>query len=546
MQTPPIPSNESTRLETLRSLRLLNSAPHPSFDSITALAAHICQTPIALISLVDSDRQWFLSRHGLEIRETSRDVAFCAHSICQSRPVIEVTDATADVRFADNPLVTGYPGIRFYAGAPLVMQGNQAMGTLCVIDSHQRELNETQRLMLRQLADLTEQMLRYQQGHAELQHRRIHDVTRHHELLVASSSAGLDLKSFVDSNYVYQYVNRTYLDYWGQQSHEIIGHTVADLMGDEQFINMVKPRLDIAMMGQAVSYEATIEFPRKGKRHLEVFYLPARDESGNSIGTVVRGHDVTRLREREEQLRATVSMLEHKSLEQQRFIHIISHDLKEPVNSINNFSDLLRQDCYSEMSPLARRYVDFVYGGGRRMKALLDDLTNLLVLDQHAIKLESVDLNELLHQALQDLSAAIKRTHGQIETDTPLPKVVEDPTLLRIALQNLLANALKFVSPGVQPKVTISAEHSESHWNISVRDNGVGIPSEKLNAIFDMFQRLHTRKEYEGTGLGLSICRRVIELHGGMIGVSSILGKGSCFTISLPTDIKQSTGNQSI
>lgn len=537
MLLPPVPDNEALRLQTLRSLGLLDTGPKATLDAITALAAGICQTPIALITLVDEDRQWFLSRQGLTLEETSREIAFCAHAICASQPVMVVPSATSDSRFDDNPLVVGAPGIRFYAGAPLVLQGNHAIGTLCVIDRRERQLDETQLQMLRQLADLAEQMIARDQDHAELQRRRIEDITRQHEMLVASSAAGLDLKSLVDCHYVYQYVNRTYLDYWGQESSEIIGRTVPDLMGHEQFTRVVKPRLDRAMAGEAISYEAVIDFPRKGKRYLEVFYLPARNDQGQIVGTVVRGHDVTPLKLREQQLRDTVSMLEHKTLEQQRFIHIISHDLKEPVNSINNFSGLLQQDFRESLPAPAQRYVDFVHAGGRRMKVLLDDLTDLLVLDKHLLNLRETDLNDLLQQAAQDLHAALVRTGGNIEVESPLPVVRCDPTLLRIVLQNLLANALKFVTPGVQPRIRLSSERSDTEVKISVEDNGIGIPSDKFSTIFDMFQRLHTRKEYEGTGLGLSICRRIMDLHGGSIAIRSQPGAGSCFTIHLPLSV---------
>lgn len=530
----PLPENESQRLQALRSLHLLDSPPRASFDAITALAAHLCQTPIALISLIDSDRQWFLSRQGLTLPQTRRSEAFCAHSICQSEPVMEVPDATTDPRFADNPFVTGSAGVRLYAGAPIRDTDGMALGTLCVVDQRARQLGEEQRAALRQLADLATHLIEREQEHLELQRRRTDDTTRQHELLVAASAARLDLKSFVDADYVYRYVNRTYLDYWGQRASDIMGKRVADLMGEELFRQIVKPRIDRAMAGQSVSYEVAIDFPVKGLRHLEVYYLPARNDQGQIVGTVVRGHDVTALKQREEQLRATVALLEHKSLEQQRFIHIISHDLKEPVNTINNFSGLLVQDFGPGLSPVARRYLDFVHAGGRRMKVLLDDLTDLLLLDKHMLSPQPTDLGALAQQAVQDLQAAIERTGGQVELAEPLQTVTGDPTLLRIVLQNLIANGLKFVLPGTAPRVRLSSQRDGGRVRLSVQDNGIGIPADKLATIFDMFHRLHSRKEYEGTGLGLSICRRIMELHGGHIDVTSRPGQGSCFTLHLP------------
>ncbi len=147
----PTPKNEVQRIKVLWQYNVLDTVPEAVFDELTELAALICGVPVALISLVDEDRQWFKSRQGITLKETSRDVSMCAHAILQSELFI-VPDATRDARFKDNPLVVASPKIRFYAGAPLVSPDGHALGTLCVIDTVTRRLTADQKQALRVLA----------------------------------------------------------------------------------------------------------------------------------------------------------------------------------------------------------------------------------------------------------------------------------------------------------------------------------------------------------------------------------------------------------
>lgn len=149
--TAPLKNHEATRLKVLWQYDVLDTVPEELFDDLTELAARICEAPIALISLVDEDRQWFKAKVGVSINETSRDISFCAHAIKQEDLFI-IPDATKDSRFAHNPLVISDPKIRFYAGAPLITPDGHALGTLCVIDKVPRELRQEQQQALRVLA----------------------------------------------------------------------------------------------------------------------------------------------------------------------------------------------------------------------------------------------------------------------------------------------------------------------------------------------------------------------------------------------------------
>jgi GAF domain-containing protein len=158
MLAAPIPEDEARRIAALRELLVLDTDPEERFDLITRYAASQFDVEIALVSLVDTNRQWFKSRCGLDASETSREISFCGHAILQDG-VFEIPDAARDERFADNPLVTGAPKIRFYAGAPLSVAGDHRVGTLCLISSRPKQLNDWEREHLQLLARLVAQEL---------------------------------------------------------------------------------------------------------------------------------------------------------------------------------------------------------------------------------------------------------------------------------------------------------------------------------------------------------------------------------------------------
>jgi signal transduction histidine kinase len=217
----------------------------------------------------------------------------------------------------------------------------------------------------------------------------------------------------------------------------------------------------------------------------------------------------------------------------QRFIHILSHDMREPLNTIVNFSGLLAEHPVLSVGREGK-YLEHLSTGARRMRFLLDDLLHYVRLDRAEARDIEVDMNAVVADVRNDLAAQIGLAGATVNA-TPLPLVRGDTGLIRVVLQNLVSNAIKFVAPGSGPVILICDESEVPEWwRLTVRDNGIGIPEEALPSLFTPFTRLNTRDNYAGTGLGLATCKRVAEMHGGRMEVTSVPGRGSRFTLVLP------------
>ena len=344
----PLPDNEAARLEALRQCEILNTPSEEAFDDLTALAAHICEAPIALITLVDENRQWFKSRVGLDITETSRDIAFCAHAILQPDLFI-VRDALKDERFADNPLVTSEPHIRFYAGMPLVTPEGYALGTLCVIDRVPRKLSAEHKQALRVLPHLVVTQLELRRSLKELQRANtarqqaeeeiarlagignylrtiINERNRAEEVLKKLSSVveqTADLVVITDKGGVIEYVNPTYEKFTGYTKEEAIGKTPRILKSGKHDDKLYETLWKTILSGE-VFRGVLINRRKNGELYYEEKTItPIRDTQGNITYFVSTGKDITERKRSDEELRTlnTITDAVHKS-----------SDLKEVFN----------------------------------------------------------------------------------------------------------------------------------------------------------------------------------------------------------------------
>jgi len=273
---------------------------------------------------------------------------------------------------------------------------------------------------------------------------------------------------------------------------------------------------------------------------------PLRSVSGELIGLVCVSADISERKVAEEKLRVFAAQLERSNAELRDFASVASHDLQEPLRKIRAFADRLRLKCAAELDTQGLDYLERMQAAAGRMQTLIQDLLTLSYVTSRAQPFKEVDLAQVMQGVLSDLEVAIEQTSAKIEVG-PLPTLDADPVQMRQLFQNLLSNALKFHKPGQPPEVNVSAriltaqEHQiagagpgEEICQIVVADNGIGFEEQFVEQVFTLFQRLHSRQEYEGTGIGLAVCRKIASRHGGSIVAKSGEGQGATFIIKLP------------
>lgn len=232
------------------------------------------------------------------------------------------------------------------------------------------------------------------------------------------------------------------------------------------------------------------------------------------------------------ELEQTKNKLELKNKELSQFAYIVSHDLKEPLRTVSNSIDVIKEEYEKLLKVEDKTLFDFISSATRRMTRVITDLLEYSEIGQGKTKVR-IDCNQLVQEVIQDLDAKIQQAGAKVHVDS-LPSVEGYETEFRLLFQNLLGNGIKYANPDLPPLIEVSAEKLENEWKFKVRDNGIGIAEEHQEKIFSVFQRLHHQQEIEGSGIGLAHCKKIVDLHEGSIGVESTLGEGSTFWFTLP------------
>lgn len=527
---------DAGRLRALRNTGLLALGRHPALDAITRLAARATDSPTALVSLVDAERQVFPSRHdwtddlGDVATETPLALSFCKYVVANDAPLV-VEDARVHPTLATSP-GTLEGGEVAYAGVPLHDPCGHVLGALCVTDVVPRQWSEQHLEGLRDLATAAETKiaLRLSTRETELDRERLMHVLdgAANTMVVIAAADGV-------------------ITTMNEQAAELLGHEASAFVGSATLLDLAAladPTVPRAARGEAQDW--TVATADDGPRVVSVRTSTLLDGVGDVEGYIVIGDDVSAHRQAEQVLRDTVSRqaeavrrLEALEVARNDFIATASHELRTPVTSINGFTELLAEGIVGELTPPQRDLVARIGRNSRRLLHLIEDLLNLTRLDATVPDVRTdVAVGPLALRAWESIQPELTARDLETALEVSAGDVVVqgDPVQLERALLNLLTNAVKFTPDG--GTVALSVLPHEAGVMFEVADTGRGIAADEQAHVYEPFFR--TRDTHEkavpGSGVGLTVVKRVVDAHGGQVLLDSEVGRGTTVRVVLPVD----------
>jgi PAS domain S-box-containing protein len=533
--------DDPVRLRALRATGLLDADSPTSLDRLTRLATRLVKAPVALVSLVDADRQVFVSAVGLDEPWATRGQTPLSHSFCQyvvtDQAPLVITDARADGRLCGNLAIPDLNVIA-YAGFPLRSPDGQVLGSFCAIDGQPRQWTDDEVSILEDLAANAESEI------------ALH--TAHGELMLSSARMQTVLDTAQDAFVSMDQAGR--VTTWNEAAQRLFGWSAAEAVGRPPTELMIPPRFHAAHQAglDRVRHSGT---SRLAGTRVE---LTAADRDGREFPVEMtmqmcleRGepvfhaflHDITerrRLADRREHLLEQEQLQVRRLRELDRMkddlVAVVSHELRNPIGVIRGYTELMAAD--PDLTEKLRQDLAVIDRTSGRLTSLVDDLLDLAQLDAghtlfHPAPLEP---GPLIHDAVRThLNAAVARQVTLTAEIGPLPVIPGESRRLQQVLDNLLSNAIKYTLPG--GTITVTAGHDGDRVVVTVADTGIGIPAEQYPKLFDRFFRASTATGLgiKGTGLGLAVTKAIIDAQGGTITATPGTNGGTRFTITLPT-----------
>ena len=338
--------------------------------------------------------------------------------------------------------------------------------------------------------------------------------------------------AIMDDKFTFKMVNDNFCELTKFKRGEILGKTNSVIQSDEH------PKAFFDDIWTTVSQGKTWIGEIKNRAADDTFFwtdtaiVPIKRGKRKKEFIIIK-QDITKKKDREAYLASShFKEIEEKNKELEQYIYLASHDLQEPLRTIASFSDILLMEYEDKFDDSAKQIFNYIQDAISRMTQLIKHLLDYSRLGQSE-EPQTVDLNELARDLQSDLASLIDRKNAAVSVGD-MPTLKAYPVAIRLLLQNLISNGMKFSKKDVPPEVNITCESMGDEWKFAVADNGIGIAKKHQQKIFRIFQRLHLKEEYEGTGIGLAHCKKIVSLHKGDMWVESELGKGSTFYFTIP------------